>query len=172
MDLVHKSNIIDKNSYFIPSGYDRLSVLKSNDTQKDLDCEYSDQIKGEEEEDIMEDEIKCEKLSDYLQKIKTRVYKSRKSLIRDNIIMGKALIDVENIGKKDTESEPKESKEEKRNVPSDKLNKFQKFLEKRDSKAVPEDPESSGKGEKLSKEERAKMTRDSLLNKLRLSKKK
>ena len=86
--MAHKSNIIDKNSYFIPSGYDRLSVLKSNDTQKDLDCEFSDQIKGEKEEDTkMEDEIKCEKLSDYLQKIKSRAYKSRKSLIRDNIKM-------------------------------------------------------------------------------------
>ena len=169
LDLVHKSNTTDKNSYFIPSGYDRLSVLKSNDTQNDLNHDYADQIKGEKEEDTkMEDEIKCEKLSDYLQKIKSRAYKSRKSLIRDNIKMGKSLIDVENIGKKDTESGPKESKE----VPSDQFTKFQKFMEKRNSKAIQEEPESSSKGEKLSKEERAKMTRDSLLNKLRLSKKK
>ena len=82
LDLVHKSNITDKNSYFIPSGYDRLSVLKSNDTQNDLNHDYADQIKGEKEEDIvMEEEIKCEKLSDYLKKIKERVYRSRKRLI-------------------------------------------------------------------------------------------
>ena len=75
-DLVHKSNTNEKNSYFIPSGYDRLSVLKSNDTQKDLDYEYSDKIKPEkEEEPQLEEEIKCEKLSNYLHKIKNRTFK-------------------------------------------------------------------------------------------------
>ena len=46
-DLVHKPNMIEKNSFFIPSGYDRLSILKSNDTEHDLDYEFSDKIKEE-----------------------------------------------------------------------------------------------------------------------------
>ena len=90
-DLVHKSNMIDKNSYFIPSGYDRLSVLKSNDAQHDLDYEYTDIIKEEKEEEKIEDEFKCEKVSDFFQKVKDRVYRSRKSMIREDLKIGKGL---------------------------------------------------------------------------------
>ena len=48
-DLIHKSNIIDKNAFFIPSGYDRLSVLKNSDTDQELDYEFTDIIKEEKE---------------------------------------------------------------------------------------------------------------------------
>ena len=173
LDLVHKSNITDKNSYFIPSGYDRLSVLKSNDTQNDLNHDYADQIKGEKEEDIvMEEEIKCEKLSDYLKKIKERVYRSRKSLIRNDIKLGKSLAGLGDSIRKSIEV-PKEQAEEKNaNAGGEKVNKFQKFMEKRDSKVTTGEADASGKDEKLSKEERALKARESLLNKLRLSKKK
>ena len=168
-DLVHKSNTHEKNSYFIPSGYDRLSVLKSNDTQKDLDYEYSDKIKPEKEEEPKkeEEEIKCEKLSDYLHNIKNRTFKSRKSMMRDNIKMGKSLVDS---GHKINKDEPKEQKDDKSGNAGEKVNKFQKFMDKRDSK---QDPDVLGNFEnKMSKEERAKLTRENLLNKLRLSKKK
>ena len=169
---MHKSNVIDKNSFFIPSGYDRLSVLKSNDSQHDLDYEYSDQIKQEKEEDtIVEDVIKCEKLSDYLKKIKDRVYRSRKSMIREDIKMGKSLVSA--LARKSIETAPKEQKEKEETTTTsaaEKVNKFQKFMDKRDSKA---DPDVLGNFEsKMSKEERAKLTRENLLNKLRLSKKK
>ena len=173
LDLVHKSNTTDKNSYFIPSGYDRLSVLKSNDTQNDLNHDYADQIKGEKEEDTkMEDEIKCEKLSDYLKKIKERVYRSRKSLIRNDIKLGKSLVGLGDSIRKSIEV-PKEKPEEKNeNAGAEKVNKFQKFMEKRDSKVNTGEADAPGKDEKLSKEERALKARESLLNKLRLSKKK
>ena len=56
--------MIDKTSFFIPSGYDRFSVLKSSDTQHDLDYDYYDIIKNEErvkENNQKEQEIECEK---------------------------------------------------------------------------------------------------------------
>ena len=163
-DLVHKSNLIDKTSFFIPSGYDRLSVLKSNDTQHDLDSEYTDVIKEEKEEEILEEEVKCDKLSDFLKKIKDRVYKSRKSMIRDDIKFGKSLVPGLDMFMKKDENKEKEIKEE--NTNSEKVNKFQKFMEKKDA-----NPEEGGeKKETLSKEERAKITKQNLLNKLRLSK--
>lgn len=170
---MHKSNVIDKNSFFIPSGYDRLSVLKSNDSQHDLDYEYSDQIKQEKEEDtIVEDEIKCEKLSDYLKKIKDRVYRSRKSMIREDIKMGKSLVSA--LARKSIETTPKVQKEKEETTvtsAAEKVNKFQKFMEKRDSKFGGEEKGEAGKDEKLSKEERAKIARENLLNKLKLGKK-
>ena len=74
-------NFDDKNAFFIPSGYDRLSVLKNSDTDQELDYEFTDVIKEEKEENIVEDEIVCEKVSDFLKKVKDRTYKSRKSMI-------------------------------------------------------------------------------------------
>ena len=51
----------DKTSYFIPSGYDRFSILKSSDTQHDIDVDYFEMIKDEEKmlnmDQIMEEEI-------------------------------------------------------------------------------------------------------------------
>ena len=157
----------DKTSYFIPSGYDRLSVLKSNDSQHDLDSEYKDVIKEEKEEEVKEDEIHCEKLSDFLKKIKERVYRSRKSMIREDIKMGKSLVSQFNseMYKKKEENKEKEKKEEA--PAAEKVNKFQKFMEKKDDKPS----EDIEKKDTLSKEERAKITRENLLNKLRMSKK-
>ena len=171
-DLVHKSNLTDKTSFFIPSGYDRLSVLKSNDSQHDLDSEYIDVIKEEKEEEVKEDEIHCEKLSDFLKKIKERVYRSRKSMIREDIKMGKSLVSQFNSEmfkkKEENKEKEKEKKEESSNASAaEKVNKFQKFMEKKDDKSS----EGVEKKDTISKEERAKITRENLLNKLRMSKK-
>ena len=166
-DLVHKANLIDKNSIFIPSGYDRLSVLKNNDTQKDLDYEFTDLIKEEKEEKKIEDEITCEKMSDYLKKVKDRTYKSRKSMIRDEIQSGKSLI--QGLGIKSDKAKDILNKDNKDKNPNatEKVDKFQKFRDKKENKPG----ENATDRGTLSKEERAKITRESLLNKLRLSKK-
>ena len=167
-DLIHKSNINDKNAFFIPSGYDRLSVLKNSDTDQELDYEFTDVIKEEKEENIVEDEIVCEKVSDFLKKVKDRTYKSRKSIIRDDLRIGKSLLHdkKKDLIKKD-EVKDKEKKEENTQAQAEKVNKFQKFMEKKDSKPVEAGTDKS----KMSKEERQRITRENLLNKLKLGKK-
>ena len=167
-DLVHKPNMIDKNSFFIPSGYDRLSILKSNDTDHDLDYEFSDKIKEEKEEIKIEDEVECEKSSDFLKKVKDRVYRSRKSFIRNDLMFGKGLVPglSKEIKKKDTIEKDKEIKE-KENAGAEKVNKFEKFLEKKDKPS-----HNDTNKEKMTDEERQRATRQSLLNKLKLNKKK
>ena len=163
-DLVHKPNMIDKNSFFIPSGYDRLSVLKSNDSQNDLDYEYTDVIKEEKEEKLKEEnEIKCEKVSDYLKKVKDRTYKSRKSMIRNDLQSGKSILQgIKELNQKNEIA----NKEKDKNL--EKVDKFQKFRDKKESKPI----ESESDKPKLTQEERAKITRESLLNKLKISKNK
>ena len=169
--------MIDKNSFFIPAGYDRLSVLKSSDTQSDLDYEFTDIIKEEkEEEEKIEEEILCENMSDFLKKVKERVYKSRKSILRDDLKIGKSLLS--NYGdkykKKDTIDHHKDKDKDKEKdklkekiSAAEKTNKFQKFMEKKDNKPIESDKEKS----KLSKEERQRITKESLLQKLKLNKK-
>lgn len=88
-------------------------------------------------------------------------------MIREDIKMGKSLVSQFNseMYKKKEENKEKEKKEEA--PAAEKVNKFQKFMEKKDDKPS----EDIEKKDTLSKEERAKITRENLLNKLRMSKK-
>ena len=177
-DLVYRPNMIDKNSFFIPAGYDRLSILKSSDTQSDLDYEFTDIIKEEkEDEEMIEDEILCENMSDFLKKVKERVYKSRKSMLRDDLKIGKSLLSGhgEKHKKKETTDHHKDKDKEKEKdklkekiSAAEKTNKFQKFMEKRDRNPIKADKEKS----KINKEERQRITKESLLQKLKLNKNK
>ena len=112
-------------------------------------------IKDEEKmlnlDQIMEEEVDCEKVSDYLKKIKERIYKSRKSIIRDDIKFGHKKKEPEENIKKVEEPIP------------EKVNKFDVFLKKKEGE--PEKPV-------LSKEERAKLTRENIMHKLNLKKSK
>ena len=166
-DLVHKPNMIDKNSFFIPSGYDRLSVLKNNDSENELDYEFTDIIKEEKVEQKVEDEITCEKMSDYLKKVKDRTYKSRKSIIRDEIKSGKGIVQALNLKSDKQKDILYKDNKDKLPTATEKVDKFQKFRDKKDNKAG----ENAIDKSTLSKEERARITRESLLNKLKLSKK-
>ena len=151
-DLIHSLNLNDKTSYFIPSGYDRFSILRSSDTQHDLDTDYYDVIINEErveENNKKEIEYNCEKVSEFLKKIKEKIYKSRRSIVRD-----------------DTKLKKKEEEEKIKKIEDtvhEKNNKFDVFKKK---------PESEQKKPTLSKEERTKKTRDNIMHKLNLKKSK
>lgn len=151
-DLIHSLNLIDKTSFFIPSGYDRFSVLKSSDTQHDLDYDYYDIIKNEErvkENNQKEQEIECEKVSEFLKKIKEKIYKSRGSIIKDEL----------KLKKKEEEENIKKIEDN----PPEKINKFDVFRKR---------PEGEQEKPTLSKEERAKKTRENIMHKLNLKKSK
>ena len=60
-DLVHKPNLIDKEAYFIPSGYDNLPLLNSNEEQnKYLDTPYDKKITPVVKANIPEEDIAAE----------------------------------------------------------------------------------------------------------------
>ena len=143
----------DKYSYFIPSGYDRFSILKNSDTQHYIDFDYSDMIRDEEKiinsNKEKEEEVSSEKVSDYLKKIKDRILKSRKSVMRDNF----------NFLKK---KEPDQKKTEDTN---EKVNKFDKFLKKKENEEIANKVEEK---HTLSKEEREKLTRENIMRKLKV----
>jgi len=68
-DFNLKPNIIDKESYFIPAGYDSLSLLKSFDIQNNLDQIYTERI-GVLKAKVMQadDEVQCEESQQFLKK--------------------------------------------------------------------------------------------------------
>jgi hypothetical protein len=159
-DLVYKSNIHDKTSYFIPSGYDRFSLLKSSDINHDIDADYFEMIKVEEKmktlDEIMEKEIICEKVDDFLKKVKDRTYKSRKSILKAGLIFGQQ--------KKETEEKTKKKEDTKGTTP--RLSKFDAFLKKNEGEQEKQEKPD------MTKEERTKKTREKIMNKLNLRKNK
>ena len=70
-DLIHKSNVIDRDSFFIPSGFDSLQTLKESDINEYLNILYEEKIQKEAEKNIpIEDEIICEDTNLFLSKLK------------------------------------------------------------------------------------------------------
>ena len=108
-DLTHKPNLIDKDAYFIPSGYDSLSALKNSDTQGFLEVLYDERIPPEKTKNVIkEEEIVCEDTNVFLGKLKTE--------------KGKSLLPHKKTGDLPTHNRGNSSTEG--------ANKFQKFLER------------------------------------------
>lgn len=173
-DLLHKPNLSEKVAYFFPSGYDKMSSLARNDSQNYLNMVFEDIIKPAKANILEEEkEIVCEDTNEFLGKIKSKKAKSRKSVVKETI-KNKAI--TSNYA---TEITPKMDIGN-HNSTLDKVGKFQKFLDKRDSKIdrtnsekVPEEKEGNssflGK-EKETKEEKHKRTKEEMLKKLGLMK--
>ena len=70
-DLMHKSNVIDRDSFFIPSGFDSLQTLKESDNNEYLKISYDEKIQKEAEKNIpIEAEIICEDTNAFLGNLK------------------------------------------------------------------------------------------------------
>lgn len=85
-DLIHKPNLVDKDSYFIPSGYDSLDNLRLSDSStKYINMLYEDRFVNEKSKPIQEeDEIVCEDTNTFLGKLQSEKDKSHSH--RDNIM--------------------------------------------------------------------------------------
>ena len=60
-DFLGRINVIDKESYFIPAGYDSISVIKSYDINQELGRFFNDKIiPVKSKSQINEEEITCE----------------------------------------------------------------------------------------------------------------
>ena len=160
-DMIHPTNMRAKNLYFIPSGYDRMSILKSSDNQHDIDNDFSEVIKDEEmllnNRIKPEEEVVCEKVSDFLKKVKDRIIRSRKSVLKNELKFGKMKMETEEKNKKIEDSNP------------EKLNRFDVFIKKKEGETSANNIEEKNV---MSKEERAKKTRENIMNKLNLKKSK
>jgi hypothetical protein len=68
-DLPHRPNLMDKDAYFIPAGYDSLPLLRNNDVSNDLSKLYEERVPYVKPKNIVrEEEIICEDLSTFLSK--------------------------------------------------------------------------------------------------------
>jgi len=79
-ELAHKPNFIEKEAYFIPSGYDNLNLLNSNEEiKKYLKETYEEIIRNESnEKTIMEEDIQCEDTNTFFEILKKYGVKDKK----------------------------------------------------------------------------------------------
>jgi hypothetical protein len=81
----HKPNIMDKDAYFVPSGYDSLPVLKSFDIRNDLRTLYDERIYPVKQKSLLkEEEVTCEDLNLFLKRFidKTKKFDDKLSKLQ------------------------------------------------------------------------------------------
>ena len=96
-DLIHKPNLVDKEAYFIPAGYDSLENLRLSDSStKYIDMLYEDRITNEKSKPIQEEEeeIKCEDTNVFLGKLLNEKEKNHSH--RDNMNKRRNPSDINN----------------------------------------------------------------------------
>lgn len=85
-DFRHKPNTMDKDSYFIPAGYDSLSVLKNFDIQNELQLLYEDRVPYVKPKNIIkEEEIVCEDVNAFLRRFVDKSQKMQSMHSRRNV---------------------------------------------------------------------------------------
>ena len=174
--LMHKPNLTEKDSFFIPAGYDSLTALKNSDTQNMLSVLYDERIAAPKEKGyINEEEIFCEETNTFLAKIKNE----KRSSHMPSGSLG-------NIREPTHRSKASESIPEKEKG-NDSPGKFKKFMPKKEEKKdekkenkkdeskeekKEEKKEENKTEKKQNREELLSITRQKMLDKLNLLKKK
>ena len=134
-ELVHKPNFIEKEAYFIPAGYDDLTLLKSNEEiKKYLEESYEDRIKKENnEKQIIEEDIQCEDTNTFFESLKKKGVKGK-----DNKMKSKDILNIEqkkseiiNEIKKEENLKPQISKSEKDKKYEDKKKDIQERVQEK-----------------------------------------
>lgn len=73
-ELRHKPNLFDKDSYFVPAGYDSAAMLKDFDMQEDLKLLYEERVPPVKPKNVYkeEEEVVCEDLNNFLGKFRDK----------------------------------------------------------------------------------------------------
>ena len=84
-NLIHKPNLLDREAYFIPAGYDSLTLLQSNEEQKNyLKESYENKITPVIKKTTPEEDIPCEDTNSFFESLKKLGVKG-KDLTRSKI---------------------------------------------------------------------------------------
>ena len=98
-DLIHKPNLIDKEAYFIPAGYDNLTLLESSDEKKNyLKETYENKINKNlfEKKTIQikpEEDIQCEDTNTFFESLKHMGIKDNSTNIKKQLITANSFVE-------------------------------------------------------------------------------
>ena len=175
-ELVHKPNFIEKEAYFIPSGYDDLNLLNSNEEiKKYLEESYEEKIKNElNEKKTTEEDIQCEDTNTFFEFLKNKGLKRKENILKINL--SKSNIEQK---KKEIINEIKKEESNELKLQMTQSQKDRKYEEKRKDiqeriDKMKEDKKEDKKENKVvsNKEPEKKKTRDNMIAKLKNLKKK
>ena len=175
-ELVHKPNFIEKEAYFIPSGYDDLNLLNSNEEiKKYLEESYEEKIKNElNEKKTTEEDIQCEDTNTFFEFLKNKGLKRKENILKINL--SKSNIEQK---KKEIINEIKKEESNELKLQMTQSQKDRKYEEKRKDiqeriDKMKEDKKEDKKENKVvsNKEPEKKKTRDNMIAKLLNLKKK
>ena len=181
-DLIHKPNLIDKEAYYIPAGYDNLALLKSHDEQKKyLNELYEKKITPIITKIIQEEDIQCEDTNTFFENLKQMGVKGKdKGTSKNKINASSSFVEFKKSNLSLTDMKNYET-----NIPSNRnpivqMDKEQKYVDKRkelkekisiNSSFNKRDVKSSKeiKG-KETDQEKKKRVREEMLNKIKKNK--
>ena len=182
-ELVHKPNFIEKEAYYIPAGYDDLTLLNSNEEIKKYIGEpYEKRIKQEvNEKPPIEEDIQCEDTNTFFETLKKKGVKGKDILQKaktketmPTIIEQKKTTEIKpEIKNQDKESKDKLTKAEK----DKKFEEKKKDIKEKVAKNLTHNTQKTeDKKEKKvltkAEEEKKNKTRENMLAKLKMAKKK
>jgi len=181
-ELAHKPNFIEKEAYFIPSGYDDLNLLNSNEeVKKYLEESYEEKIKKESnEKKVIEEDIQCEDTNVFFEFLKKKGVKGKENILKKKEQLNSSSIEqkkkeIINDIKKEEKNELKlqMTKSEKVKKYEEKKKDIQERLEKMKENKN-EDKKEDKKENKVvnNKDPEKKKTREGMIAKLKNFKKK
>ena len=171
-ELVHKPNFIEKEAYFIPSGYDDLNLLNSNEEiKKYLEESYEEKIKNElNEKKTTEEDIQCEDTNTFFEFLQNKGLKGKENILKINL--SKSNIEQK---KKEIINEIKKEESNELKLQMTQSQKDRKYEDKRKDIQERIDKMKEDKKENKvvsNKEPEKKKTRDNMIAKLKNLKKK
>ena len=86
-ELLHKPNLIEKEAYFIPAGYDNLSILNSNEeTKRHLEDYFELKILSEDNnKNNYEEDIQCEDINTFFEILQKSGVKGKENKSKNKI---------------------------------------------------------------------------------------
>ena len=180
-DLIHKPNLIDKEAYYIPAGYDNLALLKSSDEQKKyLNESYEKKITPIIIKIIQEEDIQCEDTNTFFENLKQMGVKGKDKGTKNKINATTSFVESKKSNFSLTDMKNYETNLPSNRNPISQMDKEQKYVDKRkelkekisiNSSFNKRDVKSSKeiKG-KETDEEKKKRVREEMLNKIKKNK--
>lgn len=181
-ELPHKPNLIEKEAYFIPAGFDDLKSLNSNEEISNyLEEPYEFRIKPElKERQIMEEDIQCEDTNTFFEALQKKGIKGKENIQKPKIkeikpsIIEQKKVEVNNDENKNKEIDLKNqiAKQDKKKIFEDKKKEVKEKIEKKKSETINNNPSDAKDSKKVNKvfDEKKNKTRENMLAKLKLKK--
>ena len=181
-ELPHKPNLIEKEAYFIPAGFDDLKSLNSNEEISNyLEEPYEFRIKPElKERQIMEEDIQCEDTNTFFEALQKKGIKGKENIQKPKIkeikpsIIEQKKVEVINDENKNKEKDLKNqiAKQDKKKIFEDKKKEVKEKIEKKKSETINNNPSDAKDSKKVNKvfDEKKNKTRENMLAKLKLKK--